>query len=241
MTMPDERTRSLRFGWEFLIELRDCKSLTDDQRKTVEEILLHYPGGAEIKQWAIDRAEETPEAAIFGPVLAPELPRPYVDPQEPVIPDEIGRGPTTPQERAQALKNAYEFFRLGLAGSRKDNLPERLRRQIPYVLRHFPVGHEINDWALADAREKALDPKYKQWLAPADAKQIVLDIARQHGVSYVKTQGDALADVITRLTGDVVVTDEIEDLIVALKRAGAIDEQTMIALLGSYLAERRSA
>lgn len=169
MTMPDERTRSLRFGWEFLIELRDCDSLTDDQRKTIEEILLNYPSVAEIKQWAIDREDETPEAAIFGPVLAPEDPRSCVDPQEPVIPDDIERGPTTPQERAQALKDAYEFFRLGLAGSGKDNLPERLRRQIPYVLRHFPTGHDIDGWALADAREKAMDPKYIQWLAPANA------------------------------------------------------------------------
>ena len=45
---------------------------------------------------------------------------------------------------------------------------------------------------------------------------------------------------ITGLTGDVVVTDEIEDLIVALKRAGAIDEKTMIELLGSYLVEKES-
>lgn len=145
MTMPDERTRSLRFGWEFLIELRDCDSLTDDQRKTVETILLHYPSAAEIRQLAKDCELGTSETATLGLFLAPELPRRYVDPEAPVFPDDIVRGPTTPQERAQALKDAYAFFRLGLAGSKADNLPERLRRQIPYVLRHFPTGHEIND------------------------------------------------------------------------------------------------
>lgn len=239
--MPDERTRSLRFGWEFLIELRDCDSLTDDQRKTVEAILLHYPSAAEIRQLAKDCELGMPETAMLGLFLAPELPRPYVDPGEPVFPDDIERGPTTPQERVQALKDAYTFFRHGLAGSKKDNLPERLRRQIPYVLRHFPTGHEVNDWAMIEAREKRLAPRYKQWFAPTSAKQMVLDLAHQHGVSYVRTQDDALADVITRLTGDVVVTDEIEDLIVELKRAGAIDEKTMVQLLGRYLAEKKSA
>ncbi len=240
MTMPDERTRSLRFGWEFLIELRDCDSLTDDQRKTVEEILLDYPSTAEIRQWAKDCELETPEKAITGPFLAPEEPRPYVDSGEPAFPDDLERGPTTPQERAQALKDAQALFRQGLAGSKKDNLPERLRAQIPYVLRHFPTHHEINGWAAIEAREKRLNPRYKQWSAPTSAKKMVLDLARQHELSYVRTQDDALADVITGLTGDVVVTDEIEDLIVALKRAGAIDEKTMIELLGSYLVEKES-
>lgn len=58
---------------------------------------------------------------------------------------------------------------------------------------------------------------------------------------YTNLADRPLADVITRLTGDVVVTDEIEDLIVELKRAGAIDEKTMVQLLGRYLAEKKSA
>lgn len=54
MTMPKERTRSLRFGWEFLIELQSSDNLTDKQRSTIERILRHYPSGSEIKQWAKD-------------------------------------------------------------------------------------------------------------------------------------------------------------------------------------------
>lgn len=170
MTMADERTRSLRFGWEFLMELRASDCLTAEQRRTVDEILRHYPTGAEIKQWAKDCEEESPDTAIYGSRLSPEnLRSTYVDPQEPVIPDSIERGPTTPQERAYALRSADEFFRFGLLWSKKDNLPERLRRQIPYVLRHFPEGHEINNWALSDARAKTLDPKFKQWLTPEAA------------------------------------------------------------------------
>lgn len=167
MTMADERTRSLRFGWEFLMELSASDCLTAEQRKTVDEILLHYPTGAEIKQWAKDCEKDSQETAIYGWRLAPEkLRSAYFDTVEPVIPDSIERGPTTPQERAYALRSAYEFFRFGLMGSKKDNLPERLRRQIPYVLRHFPEGREINSWALSDERVKTLDPNFKQWLSP---------------------------------------------------------------------------
>lgn len=68
----------------------------------------------------------------------------------------------------------------------------------------------------------------------------IADLAKRHGIAYIKTGADELAEVITRLTGDVVVPDETEDLIVELKRAGAIDEQTMIVLLGNYLAERKA-
>lgn len=64
------------------------------------------------------------------------------------------------------------------------------------------------------------------------------DLARQHNVHYIRTGADALADVITRLADDDVVTDDTENLIVALKRAHVIDVNTMVALLGAYLDER---
>jgi hypothetical protein len=63
-------------------------------------------------------------------------------------------------------------------------------------------------------------------------------IAKQHGVSYLRTPSDELADVVTRLSGDEVTTDATEDLIVALRRANVIDGPTMISLLGSHLDER---
>lgn len=48
-----------------------------------------------------------------------------------------------------------------------------------------------------------------------------------------------MADVITRLADDTVVTDVTEDLLVALKRADVIDGPTMIDLLGRHLDECR--
>ena len=67
----------------------------------------------------------------------------------------------------------------------------------------------------------------------------IATLAKEHGVSFARTGSDALADVITRLADDEVVTDETEDLIVALRRADVIDGPTMVSLLGSYLDEKR--
>jgi len=70
-----------------------------------------------------------------------------------------------------------------------------------------------------------------------DLGSYVANLARHHGITYVKTSNDVLAEVITRLADDEVITDETEDLIVALKRADAIDGQDMVCLLGLYLDE----
>jgi len=70
--------------------------------------------------------------------------------------------------------------------------------------------------------------------------EYISELARKHGVKYVRTASDALAEVITRLSGDDVTSDNTEDIIVALKRADVIDGPTMISLLGSYLDEKRS-
>lgn len=163
MTVPVERTRALRFGWEFLMELKDSDNLTDEQRSTVEGILRHYPTGGEIKQWAKDCASANPNQ-VFGQ-LVPEKPNAFSS-GNPKIPNTIPRGPTKPEQRTHALRTAYEFFRIGLLNA--DNLTTEQRSQIPFVLRHFPEGHEINFWAKMDARQAKENPAFKQWLAPSD-------------------------------------------------------------------------
>lgn len=55
----------------------------------------------------------------------------------------------------------------------------------------------------------------------------------------MRSGNDALADCITKLADDDVWTDEIEDLMVALKRAKVIDGSKMIALLGNYMDEKK--
>jgi hypothetical protein len=71
-------------------------------------------------------------------------------------------------------------------------------------------------------------------------RQFILNLANQHNVVYVKTYGDAWADVVTRLSGDDVETDDIECLIIELKREGVISGKDMVALLGTYLGELKN-
>lgn len=73
------------------------------------------------------------------------------------------------------------------------------------------------------------------------AKSRILALAMRSGIRYQLTSADVLADVATRLSGDDVMTDEIEDLVVALKRAGIITGHEMVDLLGAYLDEKLSS
>ena len=55
------------------------------------------------------------------------------------------------------------------------------------------------------------------------AGQVIADLAQQHGVTYVRTRYDALADTFTRLSDDEVETDATEKLLIALMRRRIID------------------
>ena len=72
-----------------------------------------------------------------------------------------------------------------------------------------------------------------------EVRAFIANLAKRHGVTYVKTGYDALADVITRLSDDEVKPDETENLVVALRRAKVIDGSTMVTLLGRYFYETR--
>jgi hypothetical protein len=67
----------------------------------------------------------------------------------------------------------------------------------------------------------------------------IRELARQYHVSYVQTQHDALARHITRLAGDDVELDEVEQLLIALQRAGYLSRGDMVRLQASYLRESR--
>ena len=68
--------------------------------------------------------------------------------------------------------------------------------------------------------------------------QFVIDMARQHHITYVKTFGDAWGEKVTQLADDEVQADDIENLLIALKRAGKVTATDMLALLVSYLREK---
>jgi hypothetical protein len=66
----------------------------------------------------------------------------------------------------------------------------------------------------------------------------VADLAKRQGIRDVCTGQGALARVITGLAGDDAEPDVTERLIIALRRAKAIDGPTMLTIQGRYLNEK---
>jgi hypothetical protein len=64
-------------------------------------------------------------------------------------------------------------------------------------------------------------------------------LAQQHHVAYVPKHSDALAHHITRLAGDHVELDEVEQLLLALERMGYVTRVEMVRLQASYLRETK--
>jgi hypothetical protein len=64
-------------------------------------------------------------------------------------------------------------------------------------------------------------------------------LAQQHHVAYVPKRSDALAHHITRLAGDHVELDEVEQLLLALERMGYVSRVEMVRLQASYLRETK--
>lgn len=73
---------------------------------------------------------------------------------------------------------------------------------------------------------------------PRSVRAIANDIAKKHGVLYERTYADVWAESVTRLAGDKIVRDDTNDLLVALKRAGAITGSQMVALLSRHLVKK---
>lgn len=72
-----------------------------------------------------------------------------------------------------------------------------------------------------------------------DVAQFVRDLAQQFKVSYTHTSSDQWAETVTRLADDEVRSGPVQDLLVALKRAGKLSTDDMAALLVNYLRERK--
>lgn len=137
MTMPCERTRALRWGWELLLDLKSLDVLERDQQHQIELILTHYPSADEIELWALVEAARTSDRGRASPFLAPEE---VVNPTVPGASSPIQRRASTPVQRVNAILLAGTFFK-SLRGA--ENVPPELKKQIPHVLRHFPGDSEI--------------------------------------------------------------------------------------------------
>lgn len=77
-------------------------------------------------------------------------------------------------------------------------------------------------------------------LPDSHISEFVSALARQHRVTTTRTFTDEWGESVTRLADDPVQTDEVERLLIALKRAGKLESTDMVALLVRYLRERPS-
>jgi|TARA_B100002003_G_C13980691_1_gene474280 hypothetical protein len=73
---------------------------------------------------------------------------------------------------------------------------------------------------------------------PQPARNRIIELASRYCVRYQPTAADDLADTATALAGDTVRPDDLENLVVALKRARVISGAEMVALLSDYLNEK---
>lgn len=69
----------------------------------------------------------------------------------------------------------------------------------------------------------------------SDTGAIIRALAEQHRVAYTETAIDVLGHHITRLSGDDVVLDDTELLLLALERAGHVSGVDAVCLHAAYL------
>ncbi len=67
----------------------------------------------------------------------------------------------------------------------------------------------------------------------------VRKLAAEHKISADRDSLSCMAVTITRLAGDIVELDGVEQLLVNLKRKGVLNKAEIMALQGRYLQEKR--
>ncbi|MET3459126.1 MULTISPECIES: hypothetical protein [Pseudomonas] len=77
--------------------------------------------------------------------------------------------------------------------------------------------------------------------ATASVATQVRKLAKAHNVTAELDGMSRMAATITRLAGDVVELDGIEQLLVNLKRKGVLSKSQILTLQGEYLQEKRRA
>ena len=69
--------------------------------------------------------------------------------------------------------------------------------------------------------------------------RVIQNLAERHHVSYRATRSDRLARHISRLAGDDVDFDPIEEMLIGLQRAGHLSRVQMVRLQARYLRETK--
>jgi hypothetical protein len=76
--------------------------------------------------------------------------------------------------------------------------------------------------------------------ATGSVANLVRKLAKEHMVTADPDGMSRMAVLITRMAGDDIELDCIEQLLVNLKKKGVLSESEILALQGRYLQERRS-
>lgn len=97
----------------------------------------------------------------------------------------------------------------------------------------------INDRSRSQGRSRQANAEARVAIPTTGVAQFVRALARKHKVSYARTPMDQWAETVTRLAGDEVRSGVVQDLLIALKRAGKLSTDDMTALLVNYLRERK--
>jgi hypothetical protein len=139
--MPIERARSLRWGWEFLWDLKTATNLVTEQRAAILAILDHYPSTSEITCWAEVVIENLGFNIDQTWLQAEDLQSRQSMPQS-NVPVAVDRGPVTFGQHIQALSAASTLFHKDMPSW--ENLTSEQRRTRMYVCRHFPVATELS-------------------------------------------------------------------------------------------------
>lgn len=77
-------------------------------------------------------------------------------------------------------------------------------------------------------------------LPTSNFRQFILDLAARNNITHTRTICDEWAEAVTRISGDDVHTDEIDDLLVAMKKAGVVSAEEMLQLLIGYMRDIRA-
>ena len=88
-------------------------------------------------------------------------------------------------------------------------------------------------------KHKPADADLTIRIPTSGVSRYVAELAARHHVTYLPSQFDDWACVVTRLAGDEVQSDETGDLLLALRRANKLTDREMAALLVNHLRERK--
>ncbi|MEC5218691.1 hypothetical protein RCH09_003665 [Actimicrobium sp. GrIS 1.19] len=166
MTMTNERTRSLLWAGEWLDDVLADPNTPQEIRDAAAKIVVHYPDTPTIAEMA--RRDGNATGFFMG-----ELHLDTVLEYDKALTRVRDQSATTPAERTMAMILVRELTRAARVNTAT---PEELRRQIPYVQRHYPdiggiemIARSTNEEGSAPMLDYDVAEVYAKTLQASDA------------------------------------------------------------------------